>query len=121
VRWLWRLLPRVPSYQLHDAQQKTYVRVCTVIHRKALEKTLLPKTENGVARKNVCYEVFLWRIGRCYPICRMRTRCAMIAIVFHLFGRLSVAPLYGQAIYGSIYGQVTDQTGAVVPNATIHP
>jgi hypothetical protein len=25
----------------------------------------------------------------------------------------------GQAIYGSIYGQVTDQTGAVVPNATI--
>src|SRR5258708_36695266 len=48
----------------------------------------------------------------------MRTRCAMIAIVF-ICSAVSALPLYGQAIYGSIYGQVTDQTGAVVPNATI--
>src|SRR4030088_410417 len=52
------------------------------------------------------------------PICRMRTRCEMIAIVFICSACLGL-PLYGQAIYGSIYGQVTDQTGAVVPNATI--
>src|ERR1700757_3739997 len=52
------------------------------------------------------------------PICRMRTRCPMIAIVFLCLAALTV-PLHGQAIYGSIYGQVTDQTGAVVPNATI--
>jgi hypothetical protein len=52
------------------------------------------------------------------PICRMRTRCAMIAIVF-IYSAVLALPLYGQAIYGSIYGQVTDQTGAVVPNATI--
>src|SRR5229473_7848084 len=52
------------------------------------------------------------------PICRMRTRCAMIAIVFICSAALAL-PLHGQAIYGSIYGQVTDQTGAVVPNATI--
>src|SRR5215471_17655191 len=28
-------------------------------------------------------------------------------------------PVYGQAVYGSIFGTVIDNTGAVVPNATI--
>jgi hypothetical protein len=32
---------------------------------------------------------------------------------------VSTLPLQGQAIYGSIYGQVTDPTGAAIPNATI--
>jgi hypothetical protein len=31
----------------------------------------------------------------------------------------SVESLWGQAIYGSIYGQVTDSTGAGIPNATV--
>jgi len=26
---------------------------------------------------------------------------------------------YGQAVYGSLYGTVTDNTGAIVPNATV--
>jgi hypothetical protein len=42
----------------------------------------------------------------------------MIAIAFACLP-LSTSTLLGQAIYGSIYGQVTDQTGSVVPNATI--
>lgn len=45
-----------------------------------------------------------------------RTRCALVVIM--MMG-LSAPALRAQAIYGSIYGQVTDQTGAVVPNATI--
>src|SRR3984885_3091091 len=47
-----------------------------------------------------------------------RTRCAVMALVLACLP-LSTLPLRGQAIYGSIYGQVTDQTGSVVPNATI--
>src|ERR1700723_1508913 len=47
-----------------------------------------------------------------------RTRCAVMALVLP-FLPLSTLPLRGQAIYGSIYGQVTDPTGSVVPNATI--
>src|SRR6266576_1934887 len=31
----------------------------------------------------------------------------------------SATKLQGQAIYGSIYGQITDSTGAAVPNATV--
>jgi len=34
--------------QLRHEQQKTYARVCTVIHRKALEKTY-SEAENGLA------------------------------------------------------------------------
>src|SRR5271156_4376924 len=48
----------------------------------------------------------------------MRTRCAMITLVLAGWAASSL-PIRGQAIYGSIYGQVTDQTGAAVPNATI--
>src|SRR6202140_5456125 len=29
------------------------------------------------------------------------------------------SPAFGQAVYGSIYGTVTDPTGSVVPNASI--
>ena len=33
---------------------------------------------------------------------------------------LALSPLaHGQAVYGSIFGTVTDPTGAVVPNATV--
>jgi hypothetical protein len=32
---------------------------------------------------------------------------------------LSVAPMFGQAVYGSIVGSVSDSTGAVVPNARV--
>src|SRR6202042_700505 len=52
------------------------------------------------------------------PIHGMRTRCALLSLVLACFATLTL-PLRGQAIYGSIYGQVTDQSGAVVPNATI--
>lgn len=31
----------------------------------------------------------------------------------------SAIPSFGQAVYGSIYGTVTDSTGAVIPNATV--
>lgn len=40
----------------------------------------------------------------------------MIAVAI---GGWSTESLWGQAIYGSIYGQVTDGTGAVVSNATV--
>jgi Carboxypeptidase regulatory-like domain len=49
-------------------------------------------------------------------IFKTRTRCALVVI---MLSGLSAPALRAQAIYGSIYGQVTDQTGAVVPNATI--
>ena len=34
---------------------------------------------------------------------------------------LAFAPLssYGQAVYGSVFGTVTDQSGAIVPKATV--
>jgi hypothetical protein len=50
--------------------------------------------------------------------CKTRTRCAIMILVLAFLGGASL-PLLGQAIYGSIYGQVTDQSGAAVPNATI--
>ena len=53
-----------------------------------------------------------------YPISRTRTRCVIMIVALASLGGSSL-PLLGQAIYGSIYGQVTDPTGAAVPNATI--
>jgi outer membrane receptor protein involved in Fe transport len=47
-----------------------------------------------------------------------RLKCVFVVIALAFFGGSSV-PLLGQAIYGSIYGQVTDQSGAAIPNATI--
>src|SRR6201996_3234213 len=49
----------------------------------------------------------------------MRTRCAMMVVLVVACSMFSPLALRGKAIYGSIYGQVTDQTGAAVPNATI--
>src|ERR1700721_4362366 len=49
-------------------------------------------------------------------ILKTRTRCAFLIIALAC---LPTIPLSAQAIYGSIYGQVTDQSGAAVPNATI--
>jgi hypothetical protein len=47
----------------------------------------------------------------------MRTKCVMMLAIACV---LAAEPLLlGQAIYGSLYGQVTDQSGAAIPNATI--
>ena len=48
-------------------------------------------------------------------ILKTRIGCALLVIAL----ASSTLPLSAQAIYGSIYGQVTDQSGAAVPNATI--
>jgi len=53
-----------------------------------------------------------------HSISRTQSRCLMLAIVLAV-GGWAVQGLWGQAIYGSIYGQVTDSAGAVVANATI--
>jgi hypothetical protein len=50
-------------------------------------------------------------------ILKTRTRCAFLVIALACLP--STLPLSAQAIYGSIYGQVTDPSGAVIPNATI--
>ena len=41
------------------------------------------------------------------------------AVVSGVCALLFTIPSFGQAVYGSIFGTVTDSTGAVVPNATI--
>src|SRR5450755_376462 len=51
-------------------------------------------------------------------ISRARSRCLMVVMAVVISG-WSVGSLWGQAIYGSIYGQVTDSTGAGIPNATV--
>jgi hypothetical protein len=50
-------------------------------------------------------------------ILKTRTRCAFLVIALACLP--STLPLSAQAIYGSIYGQVTDPSGAAIPNATI--
>jgi len=47
-----------------------------------------------------------------------RTRYLVVLVTLFV-GGLSVANLWGQAIYGSIYGQVTDASGAAIANATV--
>ncbi len=42
-----------------------------------------------------------------------------LVVVFSLFLVLSVPPASGQAVFGSIFGTVTDPTGAAVPNAKV--
>ena len=49
-----------------------------------------------------------------YRFIRSATLSAFAALLFS-----SAVPSFGQAVYGSIYGTVTDNTGAVIPNATI--
>src|ERR1700732_5296278 len=51
-------------------------------------------------------------------ILKTRTRCALLVIALASL-LATTLPLSAQAIYGSIYGQVTDPSGAAVPNATI--
>ena len=48
--------------------------------------------------------------------CKIRNTIQAIAIL-SLFALIPAA--WGQAVYGSIFGTITDNTGAVVPNATI--
>ena len=52
----------------------------------------------------------------------MRIQCARHSIGSLIAGAVFVAgtcSAYGQAIYGSLYGTVTDSSGAAVPNATV--
>ncbi len=50
----------------------------------------------------------------------LRTRCRFLLTLLALTALgWPALPLEGQAIYGSVYGQVTDSTGAAVPNATV--
>jgi hypothetical protein len=53
-----------------------------------------------------------------YSITRTHLRCLMVVITLAIAG-WSVTSLWGQAIYGSIYGQVTDSSGAAIANATV--
>ncbi|MCL6507960.1 MAG: carboxypeptidase-like regulatory domain-containing protein, partial [Bryobacteraceae bacterium] len=53
--------------------------------------------------------------ARVHRIARATSVLACVALVLVAM----VAPAYGQAVYGSIFGTVTDPTGAVVPNAKI--
>ena len=45
-------------------------------------------------------------------------RCLVGVLVVAIVG-WSATSLWGQAIYGSIYGQITDSSGAAIPNATV--
>ena len=49
---------------------------------------------------------------------KTRTRCALLVISLACLPVADI-PLSAQAIYGNIYGTVTDATGAAIPNATI--
>src|SRR5262249_24206758 len=52
---------------------------------------------------------------------RRISRFSLLLFCFVSLLAISVIPLqlYGQAVYGSIFGTVTDTTGAVVPNANV--
>ncbi len=49
----------------------------------------------------------------------MQSRTARAAVLLGVFTFLLSSSSFGQAVYGSIFGSVTDATGAVVPNATV--
>jgi hypothetical protein len=53
-----------------------------------------------------------------YPIAKTHSRLAILLMIVVITG-CSGASLWAQAIYGSIYGQVTDSSGAAVVNATV--
>lgn len=46
-------------------------------------------------------------------------RTALVLAIFACASMLLIVPASAQAIYGSIFGTVTDSTGAAIPNATI--
>jgi outer membrane receptor protein involved in Fe transport len=48
-----------------------------------------------------------------------RTHRLIVLFAFAFFGGTTTPHFWGQAIYGSIYGQVTDPSGAAIPHATI--
>ena len=43
----------------------------------------------------------------------------LIACVVLMVASLNLPSAFSQAVYGTIFGTVTDPTGAVIPNATI--
>ena len=51
-------------------------------------------------------------------ISKTHSRCLMVVLAVAI-GGWSAGSLWGQAIYGSVFGQVTDATGAGIANATI--
>src|SRR4249920_3852638 len=53
-----------------------------------------------------------------YSTKRTNFRCLMVVLVVAIAGWPATS-LWGQAIYGSIYGQVTDSSGAAIANATV--
>ena len=46
-------------------------------------------------------------------------RTALVLAFFACAGMLLVVPASAQSVYGSIFGTVTDKTGAAVPGATV--
>src|SRR5438128_7835598 len=53
------------------------------------------------------------------PVCRIRMNLFIAMIIAVVCAICSATALQAQAVYGSIYGQVTDNTGAAVQNASI--
>ncbi len=53
-----------------------------------------------------------------YSTKRTNSRC-LIAVLIVAIAAWSATSLWGQAIYGSIYGQITDSSGAAIVNATV--
>src|ERR1700730_18344592 len=51
--------------------------------------------------------------------CHRRVRGLAVSAVALLGSIAAVVPAHAQAVYGTIFGTVTDKTGAVVPNAAI--
>ena len=50
---------------------------------------------------------------------RLMTQIRFLSTAVCLLALSQSSVAFGQAVYGSIYGTVTDNTGAVIPNASI--
>ena len=53
-----------------------------------------------------------------YSTKQMNFRCLIAVLVMAIAG-CAATSLWGQAIYGSVYGQITDSSGAAIANATV--